>query len=213
MEAYMSEPLSLDPATTALILVDLQNFTVDMATVPLSGRQVLDNSTRLAKACRDAGIAVVLVRVGHEDHSVPSLRPVTDAPFSGFQFPPGAKEIAADLGPEPQDIIIDKYNWGAFYGTNMDVHLRRRGIKTLIVGGLVINIGVDTTMRHAHERGYDQILVTDATAAMSIEEYDYTLRFVAPRLSRVRTSGEIIDELRVYGGTDRSASAMPGIAE
>ncbi len=189
----MSEAkLVLDPVTTALVIVDLQNFTIGMNTVPTPAPQVLANNVRLADACRAAGIAVVLVRVGHEDHKVPQLQPVADALFSGFQFPPGAKEIPAELGPKDGDIIVDKYNWGAFYGTNLDSHLRRRGIRTLIVTGLVTNIGVDTTMRHAHERGYDQVLVSDGCAAMTVEEHDYTLRFVAPRLSRVRTTDEVL---------------------
>ena len=187
--------LELDPKTTALVIVDLQNFTIGMETQPIPAPQVLANSIRLAAACRQAGIPVVLVRVGHDDHAVPPLRPTTDAGAFNFQFPPGAKEIPAELGPEEGDIVVDKYNWGAFYGTNLDTHLRRRGIGTLIVTGLVTNIGVDTTMRHAHERGYDQVLVSDGCAAMSREEHDYTLRFVAPRIARVRTMQEVLAAL------------------
>jgi len=191
----MAEELAIDAATTALVVVDLQNFAVDLPTQPLTGREVLANGVRLANACREAGILVVLVRVGY-DPKVPQLRPAADKLFSGFEFPPGAKEIAPALGPEPEDVIVDKYNWGAFYGTDLDAHLRRRGIRTLIVCGLVTNIGVDTTMRHAHERGYDQILAADATAAFSLEEHDYTLKFVAPRLSRVRTTDAIVAAIR-----------------
>ena len=187
----MAEELSINPQTTALVVVDLQNFAVDLPTQPLNGREVLANSVRLARACREARMLVVLVRVGY-DPKVPQLRPAADKLFSGFEFPPGAKEIAPELGPEPEDVIVDKYNWGAFYGTDLDVHLRRRGIRTLIVCGLVTNIGVDTTMRHAQERGYEQILAADATAAFSLEEHDYTLKFVAPRLSRVSSTDIIV---------------------
>jgi nicotinamidase-related amidase len=120
--------------------------------------------------------------------------------FSGFEFPPGAKEIAPELGPAPDDVIVDKYNWGAFYGTDLDLHLRRRGIRTLIVCGLVTNIGVDTTMRHAQERGYEQVLAADATAAFSLEEHEYTLNHVAPRLARVRTTETILAAIRAAAG-------------
>jgi nicotinamidase-related amidase len=187
--------LTIDSATTALVVVDVQNFTIAMDTVPVSTQEVLANNVALSQACRKAGALVVLVRVGHDSHNLPILQPTTDSKFSGFQFGPDAKEIPPALGPEPADIVVDKYNWGAFYGTNLDDHLRRRGIKTLIVTGLVTNIGVDTTMRHAHERGYDQILVSDAVAAMTIEEHDYTLRVVAPRLSRVRTTEQVLGAL------------------
>lgn len=187
--------LSFEAKTTALVVVDLQNFTLAMNTVPIPTSEVLTNNIRLAQACRKAGIQVVLIRVGHEDAKVPHPSPVTDTSFSGFQFGPGAKEIPPELGPEEGDIIVDKYNWGAFHGTNLDTHLRRRGIRTLIVTGLVTNIGVDTTMRHAQERGYDQVMVSDAVAAMTQEEHDYTLNFVAPKLARVRTTDEVLAAL------------------
>lgn len=187
--------LSFEAKTTALVIVDLQNFTLAMNTVPIPTSEVLANNIRLAQACRKAGIQVVLIRVGHEDVKVPHPSPLTDASFSGFQFGPGAKEIPPELGPEEGDIIVDKYNWGAFHGTNLDVHLRRRGIRTLIVTGLVTNIGVDTTMRHAQERGYNQVMVSDAVAAMTQEEHDYTLKFVAPKLARVRTTDEVLAAL------------------
>lgn len=195
-----STDLSFDPAATALVLVDLQNFTLKMQTVPHSTREVLANSRRLAEACRRAGILVVLVRVGHDDNKMPHPAPKTDSSFGSFQQVPDAKEIPVELGPEPGDVIVDKYNWGAFYGTNLDTHLRRRGIDTLILGGLVTNVGVDTTMRQAQERGYHQLLVEDATAAMSLEEHEYVIKFIAPRLSRVRRTDDVLEAIERAGG-------------
>lgn len=193
------DELSFDPAATALVLVDLQNFTLAMETVPHSTSEVLANSIRLAEACRRAGILVVLIRVGHDDNKMPHPAPKTDASFGAFRQGPDAKEIPAELGPRPGDVIVDKYNWGAFYGTNLDTHLRRRRIDTLIVGGLVTNVGVDTTMRQAQERGYHQVLVEDAAAAMSREEHDYVLRIIAPRLSRVRRTDEVLEAIARAG--------------
>jgi len=189
------DAMSFDPGQTALIVVDLQNFTVALNTVPHMATDVLANAIRLADACREAGILVVLVRVGHDAAKVPQLAPLTDSKFSGFDYGPDAKEIPPELGPKDGDVLVDKYNWGAFYGTNLDVHLRRRGIRTLIVCGLTTHIGVDTTMRHAQERGYDQVLVSDAVAAFTLEEHDYTLKTIAPRLSRVRTTDQVLAAL------------------
>ena len=194
-----STDLAFNPAATALVLVDLQNFTLAMQTVPHTTREVLANSIRLAEACRRAGILVVLVRVGHDDNKMPHPAPKTDSTFGGFQQSPDAKEIPAELGPKPADVIIDKYNWGAFYGTNLDTHLRRRGIDTLIVGGLVTSVGVDTTMRQAQERGYHQVLVEDATAAMSLEEHQYVISIIAPRLSRVRPTDDVLEAIEHAG--------------
>src|SRR3546814_5896380 len=88
-----------------------------LETVPTPSAQVLANSVRLARACRAAGVQVVLVRVGHDTAKVPHPKPITDSSFSGFQYGPDAKEIPPELGPEAGDIVVDKYNWGSFYGT------------------------------------------------------------------------------------------------
>src|SRR4051812_450127 len=93
------DDLSFDPAATGPVLVDLQNFTLAMETVPHSAADVLANSIRLAEACRSAGILVVLVRVGHDDNKMPHPAPKTDQSFGGFQQGPAAKEIPAELGP------------------------------------------------------------------------------------------------------------------
>ena len=183
--------LDIDAKTTALLVVDVQNFTLDMNTEPFPTSVILGNTLKLADACRGAGILVALVRVGHDGPAVPQLKPTIDAPFSGFSLSAHDKEIPPELA-EKGDIVVDKYNWGAFYGTNLDTHLRRRAIHTLIVTGLVTNIGVDTTMRQAHERGYDQILVSDAVSAMTGAEHDYTLQVIAPRISRVRATADVI---------------------
>jgi nicotinamidase-related amidase len=192
--------LELEPGSTALVIVDLQNFTLAMSTVPIAAADVLANAVRLADACREAGIPVVLVRVGHGANKMPHPSPAIDAGFPGFKMGEPAKEIAPPLGPRSGDIIVDKYNWGAFHGTNLDSHLRRRNIRTLIMTGLVTNIGVDTTMREAQAHGYDQVLVSDAVAAMSLEEHDYTLKYVAPRLSRVRTTEQVLAAIGSAGG-------------
>lgn len=191
--------LAIDPKSTALLVVDLQNFTMKMPTAPYTAQEVLAANVRLADACRTKGVKVVLIRVGHGGDAAPPAvtNQRVDQGFSGFDYPNDAFEIAPALGPKPGDLIVDKYNWGAFYGTNLDIHLRRRGIKTLIVTGLVTNIGVDTTMRHAQERGYAQILAHDACAAFSLEEHDYTLKKVAPRLALVRSTDQILAALAV----------------
>ena len=200
-----STELTFDRAATALVLVDLQNFALALQTSPYPTRDVLANSIRLADACRRRGILVVLVRVGHDDNKMPHPAPKTDGSFGSFQQGPDAKEIPAELGPKAGDVIVDKYNWGAFYGTNLDTHLRRRGIDTLIIGGLVTNVGVDTTMRQAQERGYHQVLVEDATAAMSPEEHEYVLKIIAPRLSRVRGTDQVLEAIERAGPSQSSS--------
>jgi nicotinamidase-related amidase len=189
--------LRFNPQQTALVIVDVQNFTVKLPLVPHNPASVVANNKRLIEACRAKGALVVFVRVGHGGaRAAPSIKQPVDQGFGGFEMPAEAYEIAADLAPAPGDLIIDKYNWGAFFGTNLDIQLRRRGINTLIVSGIVTNIGVDTTMRHAQERNYSQVLAHDACSAFSAEEHEFILKKIAPRLSRVRSTDEIIAALK-----------------
>tara|TARA_Y100000815_G_scaffold83005_1_gene71905 strand:- start:747 stop:1394 length:648 start_codon:yes stop_codon:yes gene_type:complete len=192
-----SEAIAIEPARTALVVIDMQNFTVAMDTAPSPARQVLDHCASLARACREAGVLVVLVRVGHADNAMPQPDVPSETSFAGgFVLTDEMREIAPELGPEDGDVIVDKYNWGAFHGTNLDAHLRRRGIDTLLMTGLVTHIGVDTTMREAYAHGYAQILVTDAAAAMTVAQHDFVLEDIAPRLSRLRTTKQVLGYLK-----------------
>ncbi|WP_156679292.1 isochorismatase family protein [Sphingomonas profundi] len=192
----MTQPvLTLDPARTAMLIVDIQDFTVALPTAPLSGPMVLDNAVRLAGAARAAGVLVILVRVGHPDNAVPQLSPIADATFAGSGTFAADRDIPAILGPEPGDIVIDKLGWGSFPGTGLDAVLRRRGIDTIVIAGLTTHIAVDTTMREAHALGYDQVLASDAVSAFTAAEHDHVLTSIAPRISRVRTTDQIVAAL------------------
>ena len=72
--------------------------------------------------------------------------------------PPDFAEIVPELGPEEGDIVVTKRQWGAFYGTDLDLQLRRRGIATIVLGGIATNYGVESTARDAYERGYALVL-------------------------------------------------------
>lgn len=187
--------LAIDPKTTALVLVDFQNFSVKLKTAPISAADALANAVRLADACREKGVLVVLIRVGHPSNQTPHPNLPIDEAFSGFEYPDNPMEICSALGPRESDVIVDKYNWGAFYQTNLDAQLRRRGIRTLIVGGLVTHIGVDTTMRQAQERNYAQILASDVVAAFDLSQHEHVIHHVAPRLAKVRTTDQIVAAL------------------
>ena len=190
-----AQPLELDRARTALVLVDLQNFTVALPTKPHSGAEVLDRAASLVAACRKAGILVVLVRVESGPGGALGLKPRLDAPPQAWNMPPEAYDFPEAIAPTAGDVVVTKYNWGAFHGTDLDIQLRRRGVTTLIVGGLVTGIGVDTTARQAFEHGYDQVLVTDMCGGFSEQEHAYCLETIFPRFARLRTSDAILSEL------------------
>src|SRR6202041_3655075 len=92
---------------------------------------------------------------------------------------------------EPSDIRITKRQWGAFYGTELDLQLRRRGVTTVVIGGIATNMGVESTARAAHEHGYAVVLADDATAGFSAEIHAFAFEHIFPHLGRVAKADEI----------------------
>jgi nicotinamidase-related amidase len=187
--------MTIDPATTALVLVDLQGFTVNAPTMPLHGKEVLANAVQLAEACRQRGILVVLVKASAGLDGATLLHPPADKVMHTLDLPPGSHDIPADLGPKPEDVVVTKYQWGGFFGTDLDVQLRRRGITNLVMGGIATNLGVESTVRQAFELGYSQIFVSDAAAAFTEAEHRAPIETVFPRIARVRTTQEVLAAL------------------
>lgn len=187
--------LSLDPATTALVLIDLQKGVVGMDTAPRPAAEVVGNGARLADAFRAAGAAVVLVHVGGDPAAM--LSPEADERMAtrGGERPPDWSEIVPEVGPRDGDLVVMKRQWGAFYGTDLDLLLRRRGVRTLVMGGIATNYGVESTARDAYERGYEQVFAEDAMASMTAELHELAIRAALRRIGRVRSTDEILAAL------------------
>ena len=107
----------------------------------------------------------------------------------------GGTVVLVHVTPLAGDIVITKRQWGAFYGTELDLQLRRRGVDTIVLCGISTNIGVETTARDAFERGYQQVFVEDAMAARSGEEHTATVSTLFPRIGRVRATDEVVAAL------------------
>jgi nicotinamidase-related amidase len=143
------------------------------------------------EAFTERGAFVVLVRVSSVDGK-DMVRPSTDLPLAPASFPEGWDRLVPELDGVPGAHRITKRQWGAFYGTDLDLQLRRRGIGTVVLCGISTGIGVDTTAREAYQHGYDQIFVEDAMSAAAREEHDYVCQFIFPRNGRVRTCAEVL---------------------
>lgn len=190
----MDAPL-LHPRTSALVVIDLQRGVVARPCAPYSAAEVVANAARLADAFRAAGAWVALVRVGSVDGE-DTLHPITDAgPQALPPRPSDWSEIVPELGPRPGDFVLTKHQWGAFYGTELDLQLRRRGLDTIVLCGIATGYGVDTTAREAYQRGYQQIFATDAMTGLSEEEHRYVCAHIFPRIGRLRSTAEIVRAL------------------
>jgi nicotinamidase-related amidase len=185
-------PPTIDLTKTALVLIDLQKGIAGRETAPHSGKDVVTRSAKLAARFREAKAPVVLVNVNFSPDFGDALKQEVDLKFQMGQLPPDWAEIVAELDPQPSDLRITKRNWGAFYGTELDLQLRRRGVTTIVLGGISTNIGVESTARAAYEHGYSLVLVEDAMAAMAADEHTFAIAKIFPRLGLVRSTEEVL---------------------
>lgn len=192
MPASKKSLSALDPRTTALVLIDLQNGIVALPVTPRTGAEVVACAAPLADRFRAAGAPVVLVNVGWSD-DLGDLPPRNvDQPIArpAGGFPANWSDLVDGLA-KPGDLRVTKRQWGAFHGTDLDLQLRRRGVRTLALGGIATNFGVESTARQAWELGYDVVLVEDACGGLSAEMHAMAVRGVFPRISRVVAAADI----------------------
>ncbi len=177
---------------TALVLIDLQHSNVARTLAPHSSQQVVHNSARLADAVRAEGGTVVYVRVlVNELQQLPADLSISRDP-SAPPLPAQAWQIVEAAGMQAGDIVIDKRQWGAFYGTSLDQQLRRRGIRTLILGGIATNFGVESTAREARDLGYALLFAEDAMSSIDAELHRFAVQHIFPILGHVRATADLV---------------------
>lgn len=188
--------LKLDAQTTALVLIDLQNGILPYAGGPHSAESVVAHGAQLAARFRSLGAPVILVRVGWSDTFADALKQPVDrpTPSPAGGLPANWWEFPESLAVSDGDILVTKRQWGAFYGTELDLQLRRRGIKTLR-WWIATNIGVESTARAGWEHGYELVIAEDLCSAQNTEMHRFAFDNIFPRLARVRSTGEILAAL------------------
>lgn len=182
----------------ALVVIDLQKgiASVGRQLAPYAPEAVIQNAAKLADAFRKNGMPVFLVHV--MSTGADRLNVIADDQgWGGQQRPADWADFVPELGPKDTDIIITKKQWGAFYGTDLELQLRRRGISTIVLCGISTNHGVESTARFAYEYGFQQIFVEDAMTSMSAEMHNAAIDIAFKRMGRVRKTQEILDSLGV----------------
>ncbi len=189
--------LVLDKEKTALVVIDLQKGIVAMGTEPHDASSVVRNAARIAEAFRQLALPVFLVRVTPSPDLKDSLRPTADASPAPGQWsrPPDWSDIVPELNKREPDFLITKRQWGAFYGTELDLQLRRRGIDTIVLCGISTDIGVESTARFAYEFGYHQIFAEDAMTARSAAGHAHAVKEIFPRIGMVQKTEDILSAL------------------
>jgi nicotinamidase-related amidase len=186
--------LALEPKSTALILIDLQQGIVAMQTAPHSSADVVKKGAQLAAQCRAKGATVIYVNVDVANYvRLPTDKSMRDP--NAPPPPPSASELVPEAGFYAGDLKITKRQWGAFFGTDLEQQLRQRGIRTILICGIATNYGVESTARAAAGLGFELVVVEDATTSRSAELHRFPIEHIFPYLGKVRTTAEVIAAL------------------
>jgi nicotinamidase-related amidase len=177
-----ADMIALDPRTTALVLIDLQNGILGRKLAPATAEELVARGKALVEKFRAAGALVVLVNAAPVAEDKP--RAVDEPSGLPRTLPAGFVDLAPGLA-EPGDILITKSTWGAFFRTDLDSELKHRGVSIIVLGGVATQFGVESTARQAWELGYELVIVKDATTSIAIEAHDNSMRHIFPRIARV----------------------------
>jgi nicotinamidase-related amidase len=197
--------VQVDPAHTALVVVDMQNDFVHQGgslLVP-DARATIPAITRLLRFARAHGIRVVYSQDSHRDGD-PEWRIWPEHAREGTW----GWQIVDELAPAQGDVVLRKLRYDAFYGTPLDHLLRLWGVDTLVICGTVANKGVQSTAASAALRWYDVVIPRDAISALDPFDLESTLRQTAFAFDgRITTATALINRPR------RQASRLPGNPE
>ena len=191
----MTPELVVHKSTTALVVIDLQKGIAGRPTQPYTAQDVVKNAGMLVEAFREHTMPVFLVHVVHAPETM--LKVQSDTSFDRPAFlPPDWSEFVPEIAPVPSDVVIAKKQWGAFYGTELELQLRRRGMDTIVLCGIATEYGVESTARSAYEMGFQQVFAEDAMTSGAADAHYAAVNFILKRMGRVRKTREIIAAIR-----------------
>jgi len=189
----------LDLKKTALVMIDLQKGIAAKGrpTQPYSIEQLLEHNQLLCDQLKNTEALIVFVHV--KNYGGETLRPITDNVNTPINIPSDFSDFVLDIANDDSVsnvIHVKKHNWGAFYQTDLDAQLRRRGIDTIILSGIATTIGVDTTAREAYQHGYNLICVEDAMTDSDGDYHRDTVEKTFKKISRVRSTQEVLEMIK-----------------
>ncbi|TCM17117.1 nicotinamidase-related amidase [Novosphingobium sp. PhB165] len=205
-QGYNAFP-SLDPLSTALVVIDMQAAFVGEGEVfgNAHARDAIAPCNALATAMRQAGGTVIWMRQTTSDVpplAMPQWQYDRSDPFVARAIAALRPEAAShDLDPamarEAGDLVLDKYRYSAFSCPEraLEKALRELRIETLVLTGTLTNVCVESTAREANMRGWKVIVVSDACAAVTDEEHNAALMNLRLNFADVRGSDEVLEML------------------
>jgi nicotinamidase-related amidase len=184
---------SLDPRT-ALVLVDLQQGIASLVAPEVLAGPVAA-AAELAATFRARSLPVVLVRVSFSPDGADAPRNRTSFKRPAVRPPANWAEPLPELGQQPTDLVVPKRKPGAFYGTDLDLQLRARGMTGIVLGGFATSLGVESTGRAGYDHGYNVTFAIDALADLNPRAHEHSVNVTLPLFGEVDTSAAIISAL------------------
>jgi len=204
LETALPYAFRFPPERTALIVIDMQRdfiepggFGSSLGNDVTLLQAIVPTTRRLIDGCRAAGLTIVHTREAHKpdlsdcpepkrQRGKPGLRIGDPGPMGRILISgePG-NDFVPELAALPDEIVIEKPGKGAFYATELQAILRSRHVSHLVFAGVTTEVCVQTTMREANDRGYDCLLIEDATES-------YFPQFKVATLDMIRAQGAIV---------------------
>lgn len=222
-QARIDELHRFQGGRTALLVVDMQRGFLEPGAaleVP-PGRDIVPNLRHLIEACRGQQVPVIFTQYVYEA-AIPCLRgdpfgpehlPSEPGEPTGFGLPSSncligpdagqganSAEIIGDLAPRPAELVVRGHTYDKFYGTPLDLALRSRDIRYLIVSGILTDICVNCTLLSAAARDYRVTAVTDGVATLWPQLQLACFEIWRRKFARLRTTAQVIDELAPIAG-------------
>ena len=194
----LKKNMIFDLSKTAFVAIDMQKGIVNNGTLsPHTAASILTNNDLLVRTLKRTAALKVLVNVDITTFSYLSHQ--TDAGgISALSAPAEFTDLLLkdSLKDTNNMLTITKYNPSAFFGTSLDLQLRRRGIETIILSGVATTNGVYATALDAFQHGYHVVLAEDACSDRDKESHQLFIKKIFPKTARVRSTKQIIEAIQ-----------------
>ncbi len=188
--------MRLNTAASALLVVDMQRFFLDETspTFTCGGLAILPNISRLMDAFRQAGRPVIFTR--HEHHPNHLDSGIMGWWWQGMCLEGSPEsEIHQDLAPRPDEKVVSKHRYSAFYNTDLETVLRGLKIEDLVIAGVMTNMCCESTARDAYYRDYRVFLPADGTGTINEEMHLASLLNIAFGFAYVTTCQALVEQV------------------
>lgn len=209
---------TLVPARTALLFFDMLNGHVkkDDPKTQERYKPVIAAAAKVLQAARANDMMVAYAAANHRADNATTgqtirdtngrLKPIpldqNDKPIFKPVVSGGTWESAVidEIAPRPEDYLIPKYRWSAFYQTYLELALRTRKIDTIIIAGGSTDVGVASTAYSARDMDFNLVFVRDASSSPETDNHEQFMNRIFPRMGRVRNAAQVAEMLKAGGG-------------